>query len=116
MSFTLAQAAIDAVGRQVAKRGVEGTSLRLGVRGGGCAGFSYVIEFHDGPPKLFDVVHDLTATDGSAVRVLVDKKSLALLDGATLEWEETLMRQGFRFDNPNAVSACGCGESFTLRA
>src|SRR5690606_36009589 len=99
---------------QVAKRGVPGTSLRVGIRGGGCSGFSYVIEFHDGEPHARDVVYDLTATDGTKVRVLVDKKSLLYLNGATLEWEKTLMRQGFKFLNPNEKSNCGCGTSFQV--
>jgi iron-sulfur cluster assembly protein len=114
LGITIAQSAVDAVAGQIKKRNVEGTSLRVGIRGGGCSGFSYVIEFHDGAPHARDVVYDLTATDGSAVRVLVDKKSLLYLNGATLEWEKTLMRQGFKFVNPNEKASCGCGTSFTV--
>lgn len=110
----ITQAAVDAIGVQIAKRNVPDTALRVGIRGGGCSGFSYVIEFHDGPPRARDTVYDLTATDGSKVRVLVDKKSLLYLNGSTLEWEKTLMRQGFKFVNPNEKSSCGCGTSFTV--
>lgn len=114
LSIEITQAAVDAIALQVAKRGRPETSLRVGIRGGGCSGFSYVIEFHDGAPNARDVVYDLTATDGSPVRVVVDKKSLLYLNGSTLEWEKTLMRQGFKFVNPNEKSNCGCGTSFTV--
>ncbi len=112
--FRVSQAAINAIERQIAKRSVPGTSLRVGVRGGGCSGFSYVIEFCDEDPNTRDTVYDLVATNAGLVRVFIDAKSLVYLSDSTLEWEETLMRQGFRFVNPNVTSTCGCGESFTL--
>ena len=114
LGIIIAQSAVDAIGQQIKKRGTEGTALRVGIRGGGCSGFSYVIEFHDGPPNARDVVYDRTAADGSPVRIVVDKKSLLYLNGSTLEWEKTLMRQGFKFLNPNEKSNCGCGTSFTV--
>lgn len=114
LGITIAQGAVDAIAQQIQKRNVPGTALRVGIRGGGCSGFSYVIEFHDGDPHARDVVYDLRATDGTAVRVLVDKKSLLYLNGSTLEWEKTLMRQGFKFVNPNEKASCGCGTSFTV--
>jgi iron-sulfur cluster assembly protein len=114
LELLITQAAVDAIGSQIAKRGREDTALRVGIRGGGCSGFSYVIEFHDGPPNARDVVYDLSSTSGSPVRVVVDKKSLLYLNGSTLEWEKTLMRQGFKFINPNEKSNCGCGTSFTV--
>jgi len=114
LEILITQGAVDAVALQIQKRNVPGTALRVGIRGGGCSGFSYVIEFHDGEPHARDVVYDRTATDGSAVRILVDKKSLLYLNGSTLEWEKTLMRQGFKFVNPNEKSSCGCGTSFTV--
>jgi iron-sulfur cluster assembly protein len=114
LNIEITQAAVDAIGLQITKRGRPETALRVGIRGGGCSGFSYVIEFHDGPPNARDVVYDRTATDGSAVRIVVDKKSLLYLNGSALEWEKTLMRQGFKFVNPNEKSNCGCGTSFTV--
>ena len=114
LGIVIAQGAIDAIAKQLAKRNVPGTALRVGIRGGGCSGFSYVIEFHDGEPKARDVVYDLKATDGTDVRVVVDKKSLLYLNGSTLEWEHTLMRQGFKFVNPNEKASCGCGTSFQV--
>jgi iron-sulfur cluster assembly protein len=114
LGISIAQSAVDAIALQIAKRNVSGTALRVGIRGGGCSGFSYVIEFHDGEPHARDVVYDLAATDGTPVRVLVDKKSLIYLNGSVLEWEKTLMRQGFKFVNPNEKASCGCGTSFQV--
>jgi iron-sulfur cluster assembly protein len=114
LGIVITQAAVDAVATQIAKRNIAGTSLRVGIRGGGCSGFSYVIEFHDGEPRARDVVYDLKATSGTDVRIVVDKKSLLYLNGATFDWEKTLMRQGFKFVNPNEKSSCGCGTSFTV--
>lgn len=114
LGIVITQGAVDAVALQVTKRNVPGTALRVGIRGGGCSGFSYVIEFHDGEPRARDVVYDLKASDGSDVRIIVDKKSLLYLNGSTFDWEKTLMRQGFKFINPNEKSSCGCGTSFTV--
>ena len=106
--------AVDAIARQIKKRGGGATTLRLGIRGGGCSGFSYVIEFDDAAPRGRDRVLEYVASDGTPVRVVVDPKSLLYLNGTVLEWEQTLMRQGFTFKNPNEKSACGCGHSFTV--
>jgi len=112
--ITVSPKAVDAIARQMSKRGTPEASLRLGIRGGGCSGFSYVIEFHDGPPHGRDRVFSLVANDGTGVRVVVDPKSLLYLNGAVLDWEQTLMRQGFKFVNPNEKSGCGCGSSFSV--
>ena len=114
MGLSVTQKAVDAIARQVKKRGTPEAALRVGIRGGGCSGFSYVIEFHDGAPHARDRVLELAASDGTAVRVVVDPKSLIYLNGSTLEWEQTLMRQGFKFVNPNEKTSCGCGHSFTV--
>src|ERR1700693_5232009 len=96
-SISVSPKAVDAIASQMKKRGTPGASLRLGLRGGGCAGFSYVIEFHDGPPHARDRVFDYVASDNTAVRVVVDPKSLLYLNGTVLEWEQTLMHRGFKF-------------------
>jgi iron-sulfur cluster assembly protein len=114
LGIEISAAAVEAIKSQIQKRNVEGTSLRVGVRGGGCSGFSYVIQFHDGAPHARDVVYDLTAKDGTPVRVVVDKKSLIYLNGSILEWEKTLLQQGFKFVNPHEKSSCGCGHSFQV--
>jgi iron-sulfur cluster assembly protein len=113
-SITISPKAVDAIARQMGKRGTPEASLRVGIRGGGCSGFSYVIEFHDGPPHARDRVFDLVASGGTNVRVVVDPKSLLYLNGAVLDWEQTLMRQGFKFVNPNEQTGCGCGTSFSV--
>jgi len=82
----------------------------VGIRGGGCSGFNYVIEFSDDPPRAKDIVHQF-----EGVRFYVDPKSLIYLGGSTLDYEHTLMFQGFRFKNPQEASRCGCGHSFTVR-
>ncbi|MEO7110385.1 MAG: iron-sulfur cluster assembly accessory protein [Polyangiaceae bacterium] len=109
LSISVSEGAAKAIRRQLDKRGTPEASLRVGIRGGGCSGFSYVIEFHDGPPRPKDRV-----IDAFGVRVVVDPKSLIYLNGTTLEWEHTLMQQGFKFVNPNEKTSCGCGHSFTV--
>jgi len=91
------------------KEGVSPTEggLRLGVMGGGCSGLSYSIKF-DTQPRERDRIYEF---DG--VRVFVDPKSFLYLNGMTLDYEETLMRQGFNFINPNSTRSCGCGSSFS---
>jgi iron-sulfur cluster assembly protein len=111
---TITPKAVEAIKRQIQKRNVPDTSLRIGIRGGGCSGFSYVIEFHDGPPRPKDHVFDLKAEDGTPVRVVCDPKSMLYLSGSELDWEQTLMQQGFKFRNPHEKSSCGCGHSFTV--
>jgi iron-sulfur cluster assembly protein len=114
LSIDVTPKAVEAIKRQIQKRNVSGTSLRVGIKGGGCSGFSYVVQFHDGPPHAKDKVFDYTAEDGTPVRVLCDPKSLIYLHGATLDWEHTLMQQGFKWQNPHEKSSCGCGHSFTV--
>jgi len=93
----------------MAKEGIspEEGGLRLGVMGGGCSGLSYSIKF-DTQPRERDRIFEF---DG--VRVFVDPKSFLYLHGMTLDYEETLMRQGFNFINPNSTRSCGCGSSFS---
>ena len=114
LGITVSPKAVEAIRRQIAKRGVPDTSLRVGIRGGGCSGFSYVIEFHDGAPHTRDRVFDYVAEDGTPVRVVSDPKSLIYLNGSELDWEQTLMFQGFKFRNPQEKTSCGCGHSFTV--
>ncbi len=81
--------------------------LRLGVQGGGCSGLSYSIRF-DTQPRERDRVFQF-----DDVRVFVDPKSFIYLHGMVLDYEETLMHQGFVFQNPNSKKSCGCGSSFS---
>jgi len=109
-TVNLTPAAIDNARAALKKRGTPDSFLRLGIKGGGCSGFSYVIEFEDNPPRERDRVFEF---DG--VKVVVDKKSLIYLAGTVLDFEKTMMKQGFKFRNPNEASHCGCGTSFTVK-
>jgi len=93
----------------MAKEGVspEQGGLRLGVQGGGCSGLSYNVRF-DTQPRERDRIFQF-----SDVRVFVDPKSFIYLNGMILDYQETLMQQGFVFVNPQATKSCGCGTSFS---
>jgi iron-sulfur cluster assembly protein len=81
--------------------------LRVGVQGGGCSGLSYAMRLDTQARDRDKIFEEFGA------RLFVDPKSFLYLNGTTLEYEETLMRQGFVFQNPNAARSCGCGSSFT---
>ena len=81
--------------------------LRVGVQGGGCSGLSYAMRLDTQARDRDKVFEEFGA------RIFVDPKSLLFLNGTVLEYENTLMRQGFVFQNPNAARSCGCGSSFT---
>jgi iron-sulfur cluster assembly protein len=108
-ALQVTERAVKKIRTAMAKEGVspEEGGLRLGVMGGGCSGLSYSIKF-DTRPRERDRVYEF---DG--VRVFVDPKSFLYLHGMTLDYEETLMRQGFNFINPNSTRSCGCGSSFS---
>ena len=93
----------------IAKEGISPDvgGLRLGVQGGGCSGLSYNIRF-DTQPRERDRIFEF-----GGVRVFVDPKSFIYLHGMTLDYQETLMQQGFVFVNPNSTKSCGCGSSFS---
>jgi iron-sulfur cluster assembly protein len=101
--------AIQRIRIAMAKEGVSPTEggLRLGITGGGCSGLSYNIRF-DSQPRERDRIYQF-----GDVRVFVDPKSFIYLHGMILDYEETLMRQGFNFINPNSTKSCGCGSSFS---
>ena len=86
----------------------ENTALRVGIKGGGCSGFSYTLGFDDQVGET-DQVFEF---DG--LRVVCDPKSFLYLSGTELDFEESLMGRGFKFGNPNASKTCGCGESFSV--
>jgi iron-sulfur cluster assembly protein len=105
----ITEKAIGKIRSAMAKEGVspEQGGLRVGVQGGGCSGLSYNIRF-DSQPRERDRIFQF-----GDVRVFVDPKSFIYLHGMTLDYNETLMQQGFVFVNPNAQKSCGCGTSFS---
>ena len=107
-------AATNAIRAALEKRGTPESALRVGIKGGGCSGFAYVIEFEDAPPRPGDRVIEMAEEGKTTVRVFCDKKSIIYLGGSVLDWEKTLMFQGFKFRNPQEATRCGCGHSFTV--
>ena len=113
-TVAVSAAAVSAVRNHLEKRGTPGSAIRVGVRGGGCSGFSYSIEFDDNPPRSGDLVLEFPEEGKATVRVFCDKKSILYLGGSVLDFEKTLMFQGFKFRNPQEATRCGCGHSFTV--
>lgn len=101
----ITEAAAEEIAKQRAKRGTPSARIRIGVRGGGCTGFTYVFEWADAPRP--------TDSEFSAfgVSIVVDPKSLVFLGGMQLDFVRGMMGHGFKFNNPNAKGSCGCGES-----
>ncbi len=81
--------------------------LRIGVKGGGCSGFSYLLDLTE-TQKPTDEEFEM-----HGVKVIVDPKSLLYLSGVTVDFRDEIMGRGFVFNNPNATSTCGCGSSFS---
>ncbi|WP_316674421.1 iron-sulfur cluster assembly protein IscA [uncultured Tolumonas sp.] len=107
MGITLSDSAADRVKRFLTNRG-KGVGLRLGVKTSGCSGMAYVLEFVD------EVNSEDQVFDDKGVKVIIDAKSLAYLDGTELDFVKEGLNEGFKFNNPNVKDACGCGESFTV--
>jgi iron-sulfur cluster assembly protein len=97
--------AAEEIAKQRAKRNSPDAMIRIGVRGGGCTGFTYVFEWAE---QLRPTDHKFEAF---GVAVVVDPKSLVYLGGMQLDFVRGMMGHGFKFNNPNAKGACGCGES-----
>ena len=116
MAITLTEVAArevaSVIGQQVEaarKNGEDAKKLflRVGVRGGGCSGFSYSLDLTDSKTE-----NDESWTQ-EGVEVICDSKSLLYLEGTTIDFRDELMGRGFVFNNPNATSTCGCGSSFS---
>ncbi|AWH89544.1 iron-sulfur cluster assembly protein IscA [Limnobaculum parvum] len=107
MAITMSDSAALRVQTFLSNRG-KGVGLRLGVRTSGCSGMAYVLEF-------VDELHDEdTVFEDKGVKVIVDAKSLVYLDGTELDFVKEGLNEGFKFNNPNISSECGCGESFNV--
>jgi iron-sulfur cluster assembly protein len=84
------------------------TGMRVMVSGGGCSGFQYTLKLEAATAE------DDTVLDIDGIRMLVDPATLPLVDGLTIDFIDTMTESGFKFDNPNAKAACGCGKSFSF--
>ncbi|MBD3611043.1 MAG: iron-sulfur cluster assembly accessory protein [Hydrogenovibrio crunogenus] len=108
MAVTLTQAAADRVNSMLEKRG-HGIGLRVGTKVSGCAGFSYVVDYAD------EITDNDEVFESFGVKVVVNQKSLEQIDGMELDYvKESLLNEGFEFNNPRVKDSCGCGESFTV--
>ncbi|HAW44985.1 MAG TPA: iron-sulfur cluster assembly protein IscA [Sutterella sp.] len=107
MAVTLTEKAARHVERYLTKRG-KGIGLRLGVKTSGCSGMAYKLEYAD------SVADDDQVWESFGVKVIVDAKSLPYIDGTRLDYVREGLQEGFKFENPNATTTCGCGESFSV--
>lgn len=104
--ITITKAAAEAVQDMLAKRDLKDHALRVFIAGGGCSGYQYGMAL-EGEPRPTDLI-----MEQAGVKVIVDEVSIDYLRGATIDYVEDVMGSGFKIENPNAVSSCGCGQSF----
>ena len=107
MAITMTEAAARHVSRYLSRRG-KGLGVRLGVKTSGCSGLAYKLEYVD-EAEPGDIVFEQ-----HGVKLLIDPKSLAYIDGTELDFVREGLYEGFRFSNPNERDRCGCGESFRV--
>ena len=107
MPVTLSESAARHVSNFIAKRG-KGFGIRLGVKTSGCSGMAYKLEFVDQTEDEDEVF------ESHGVKVVIDPKCLAYLDGTELDFVKEGLNEGFKFNNPNVKDQCGCGESFNV--
>ncbi len=103
---TLTEQAQDKVRTLISAEGRDDLRLRVAVQPGGCSGLIYQLYFDE------QLAEDDVVKDFSGVEVVVDKMSVPYLDGASIDFEDTIQKQGFTIDNPNAAGSCACGDSF----
>jgi iron-sulfur cluster assembly accessory protein len=108
-AISITPAAAQAVRELLEKRDLEGYALRVFISGGGCSGFQYGMAL-EGNIRENDLSYEI-----EGVKVVVDEVSIDYLRGATVDYVDDLMGSGFKIDNPNAVSTCGCGSSFRTK-
>lgn len=101
----ITEAAAQEIAKQREKRGTPDAMIRIGIRGGGCTGFTYVFEWAEQVRPTDQVF------SAHGVSIVVDPKSLVYLGGMQLDFVRGMMGHGFKFNNPNAKGSCGCGES-----
>ena len=108
LTISIAQEAVDHVRSFAEQAGMPQPNLRVGVKGGGCAGLTYMLDLVEGPKEGDKVIEE------HGMKLFVDRKSYVFLAGTTLEYSGGLNGKGFVFNNPNAKTSCGCGTSFSV--
>lgn len=98
--------AADAVKDLLKKRELDGYALRVFVQGGGCSGFQYGMALEQ------NIREEDTVIEDHGVKVVIDEISIGYMRGASIDYVDDIMGSGFKIDNPNAISSCGCGNSF----
>lgn len=107
-AVTLTDRAADRVKSIMNNADKDYVGVRIGVEKGGCAGMAYTMDYAEEVAPLDEVIED------KGVRILIDPKAILFLIGTEMDWEQDKFASGFKFNNPNVVDACGCGESFTI--
>jgi iron-sulfur cluster assembly protein len=105
--LTVTETAAEKIKTLIGEEGNPNRGLRMGVVGGGCSGFQYKLEFADEGGEMDHVFED------KGVKIFIDMKSSLYLNGVILDYHDGLMGAGFKIENPNARTTCGCGESFS---
>jgi iron-sulfur cluster assembly protein len=105
--ITLTNSAVERVREMMAKR-EDQIGLRIGVTESGCSGYSYALDFAE------TATDNDTVIEQDGVKIVIEQSSLPLLDGMELDFVQQGLNQSFKFNNPNVVSSCGCGESFSV--
>ena len=106
--ITVSDEAAEKIRSLLQREGASDRGLRVAVRGGGCSGFQYKLEFEEEAGDMDQVI------ESNGVRLFVDPKSSLYLNGVILRYDDGLMGAGFQVENPNARTTCGCGESFSV--
>ncbi len=108
MAITLSETAAREIKTIIDQQGLsKEVALRVGVKGGGCSGFSYVLDLTESQPDNDEIM------ESNGVKIYADRKSYLYLNGTEIDFKDEIMGRGFVFKNPNATSTCGCGSSFS---
>lgn len=109
MELTLSEKAADEIKTIIEQQELdaENVRLRVGVKGGGCSGFSYLLDLTENQKETDEELEQ------HGIKIICDPKSLLYLGGVTIDFKDELMGRGFVFNNPNATATCGCGSSFS---
>ena len=105
----LTEAAAERLKALSAASGKKSAGVRIGVKNGGCAGMEYTMQYAEAPGPHDELIED------KGVKLLIDPTAVLFLLGTEMDYRTDKMRSGFVFNNPNQTSACGCGESVTLK-